>query len=94
MKYQTASYIRSFICALSLESGAVSINCACVQRKDNEDEWEVYLFSPVECWHTTQDLYVLAKAITTLVPTLVITSRKYDSGHLKGERMLDSIVIW
>lgn len=94
MKYRTADYVRSFIYALSIENGDKSFNCAILPRVDNEEEWEVYLFDKDECWHTTQDLYVLAKAIISLVPSLVITSRRYDAGTRKGEKYIDAIVIW
>lgn len=94
MKYRTADYLRSFIAALSIENSEKSFSCAIKPREDDEEEWEVYLYDTAECWHTTQDLYVLAKAIISLVPTLVITSRKYDAGTRNGERYIDSIVIW
>ncbi len=94
MKYRTADYVRSFIYALSIECGDKSFSCACLPRVGDEQEWEVYLFDKEESWHTTQDLYVLAKAITSLVPTLVITSRRYDAGTRKGDRVLDAIVLW
>ena len=94
MKYRTADYLRSFIYALSLENGERSFSCALLQRDDNSDEWMVYLYDRDECWNTTQDLYVLAKAIISLVPTLVVTSGVYDAGTRKGDRLLDAIVIW
>lgn len=94
MKYNTADYLRSFIDALSNENGAKSFSCALLPRDDYRDEWMVYLYDTDECWHTTQDLYVLAKAIISLVPTLVVTSGVYDAGTRKGDRLLDAIVIW
>lgn len=94
MKYRTADYLRSFIAALSLENGERSFSCALMQRDDYNDEWMVYLYDMDEYWHTTQDLYVLAKAIISLVPTLVVTSGVYDAGTRKGDRLLDAIVIW
>ena len=86
--------MRSFIAALSLETGEKSFSCALLPRVDNLDEWMVYLYDTDESWHTTQDLYVLAKAIISLVPSLIITSGVYDAGTRKGDRLLDAIVIW
>lgn len=94
MKYKTADYVRSFIVALSIENGEKSFSCALLPRDDYRDEWMVYLYDTDECWHTTQDLYVLAKAIISLVPTLIVTSGVYDAGIRKGDRLLDAIVMW
>ena len=94
MKYRTADYLRSFIAALSIEYGEKSFSCALLPRDDNREEWMVYLYDTDESWHTTQDLYVLAKAMISLVPTLIVTSGVYDAGTRKGDRHLDAIVIW
>lgn len=94
MKYRTADYLRSFIVALSIEDGEKSFSCALLPRDDYRDEWMVYLYDTHENWHTTHDLYVLAMALTSLVPTLVITSGVYDGGTRKGDRLYDAIVIW
>lgn len=45
MKYQTASYIRSLIDALMIENGEGSLQCACVDTRDESLGWKVCLFS-------------------------------------------------
>lgn len=93
MNYKTASYIRSFVLALSVESGFPSICAACRNRSDNTEEWEVCLFSRLDVAADYLNYVVLAKAICGLAPSLCFYDGQYDSGvHEKD--LHQAIVIW
>lgn len=93
MKYQTADYIRSFVCALSCEGNNNSLGVACRERGCNCDEWEVCLYSKITGGSEIFDFVILAKAICGLVPTLIMYRGRYNMATY-GEDLVDAIVIW
>lgn len=93
MKYQTASYIRSMIYALSCESNHSTIQCACVERPDHVDEWQVFMYSTDERWKEYLDLVVLAEALLKFLPSCTIYTSRYNSAP-HGEEYHDAIVLW
>lgn len=93
MKYNTASYIKSCVLALSLESGCSSICAECRHRSDFVEEWEVILFSRLDVAADFFNYVVLAKAICSLAPSLCFYEGQYDSG-VYGEDLHQAIVIW
>lgn len=94
MKYQTADYIRSMIYALSIEAKNDDLSCSCIARSDNTGEWECHLYSRDEYWATYNHLVMLAINICMLVPSLTYYPGRCDIGHLKDEKVVDSVVIW
>lgn len=93
MKYQTASYIRSMIYALSCESNHCTIECACVERPDHVDEWQVFLFSKSDMWKEYLDLVVLAQALLKFLPSCTIYTTQYNAAT-HGEEYHDAVVLW
>lgn len=93
MKYQTASYIRSMIYALACESNHSYIECACVERPDHVDEWQVFLYSKSEFWKEYLDLVVLAQALLKFLPSCTIYTSRYNSAP-HGEEYHDAVVLW
>lgn len=93
MKYQTADYIRSFVYALSCESGNDSLGVACRERGHNSDEWEVCLYSKITGESELFEFVLLAKAICGLVPTLVMYGGLYNKATY-GEDLVDAVIIW
>lgn len=93
MRYQTADYIRSFVMALSVEGHDINVGCACVQRNNPKDEWEVHLFDRNDTTAHFLDYVVLAKAITAVCPCLTIYEGRYNFA-LHGVDYVPSIVIW
>lgn len=94
MKYQTADYIRSMVYAMSIEAKNDDLGCSCIVRPDNSGEWECHLYSKDEFWNTENLLVMLAINICMLVPTLTYFHGRCDIGRLKGEKVVDSVVIW
>lgn len=93
MKYQTVSYIRSMVQALSVESHSYTLYAACRERVDHNDEWEVLLFSKHELWKEYLDLVVLAQALLKFLPHCTIYTTRYNSAP-QGEEYHDAIVLW
>lgn len=93
MKYKTADWIRSFVYALSCESGNDGLCAACRQRADYADEWEVCLFSRHDCRAEYFDFVCLAKTICSMVPSLTMYDGLYNSATY-GEHWEDAIIIW
>lgn len=93
MKYQTASYIRSMVQALAVESNSITLYSACRERVNHADEWEVVLFSKDELWKEYLDLVVLAQALLKFLPCSTIYTTRYNSAPY-GEDFHDAIVLW
>ena len=93
MKYQTASYIRSMVYALACESNHFHIECACVERPDHVDEWQVFLYSRADDEKEYLNLVVLANALLKFLPSSVWFTRRYNSAP-HGEEYHDAIVLW
>lgn len=93
MKYQTASYIRSMVQALAIESNKNTLYAACRERVDVNDDWEVLLFSKHELWKEYLDLVVLAQALLKLLPHCTIYTTRYNAAT-HGEKYYDTIVLW
>ena len=94
MNYKTADYIRSMIIAMSIEAQDDDFGCSCIERADFSDDWECHLYSKSGIW-ATQNLFVmLAINICMLVPTLTYYPGRCDIGRLKGDQVVDSVVIW
>lgn len=93
MKYQTASYIRSCVDAISVEGGFLSVCAACRRRSDNVDEWEVALFSRLDVAADFFNYVLLAKAICGLAPSLTFYQGQYNSA-VYGEDIHQAIIIW
>ena len=93
MKYQTASYIRSMVQALAVESHSITLYSACRERVNHADEWEVVLFSKGELWKEYLDLVVLAQALLKFLPHCTIYTTRYNSAP-HGEEYHDAIVLW
>lgn len=93
MKYKTADYIRSMLIALTLENGNDDYVAACRQRVDGDDVWEVCLFTRFDNRAEYLSLFILAKAICEIVPTLVIYEGSYNYATY-GEVYRDAIIIW
>lgn len=93
MKYQTASYIRSMLQALAVESANYTVHTICRERYDNTDEWEVLFFSECELWKEYLDLVVLAEALQKFLPHCTIYTTSYNSAT-HGEEYHDAIVLW
>lgn len=94
MKYQTAAYLRSFVMALSVEAHNDDLCCALVQRPDVTEHWECHFFSRNGLKVTDMHFALLVHVILQFAPTLTWYNGKYDGGHLKGEKIYDSLVIW
>lgn len=94
MKYQTANCIRSLVLALSVEARNNDLCCALVQRSDMTNHWECHFYSRYCLQVTDMHFVLLVNAILQIVPTLTWYYGKYDGGHLKGEKIFDSLVIW
>ena len=93
MKYQTASYIRSMIYALSCESNHSYIECACVERPDHVDEWQVFLYSRADIEKEYLNLIVLADALLKFLPCCTWYTARYNRSP-KGEEYHDAVVLW
>lgn len=94
MKYQTASYLRSCVLALSVEACNDDLCCALVQRPDLNEQWECHFFSKHGLKATDMLFVLLVNAILQIVPTLTWYYGKYDGGRMKGDKIVDSLVIW
>lgn len=94
MKYQTANYIRSMVYAMSIEAKDDDLGCSCIVRSDNSDEWECHLYSKSQFWATQNHFVMLAINICMLVPSLTYYQGRCDIGRLKGEKVVESVVIW
>lgn len=94
MKYQTANYVRSLICALSVEGHNDDIGCSCIQRVDDQDQWECHLYSIHGFANDMDHLLLLALSMVYLCPNLIYYKGRCDIGRLKGENIVDSIVLW
>ena len=93
MKYETAYNIKSCVLALSTEYEYASICAAIRHRSDNDEEWEVCLYSLKDVEDIFYHFIVLADAICWLVPSLVFYDGQYDSG-VYGEDSHRSVIIW
>lgn len=93
MKYRTADYIRSFVYALSCESGCAGLGVACRERVPNSDEWEVCFYSREGRSSVLCDFIVLAKGICNLVPTFTMYRGQFNSATY-GENFVEAIIIW
>lgn len=93
MKYQTASYIRSMVQAMAVESANYTVYAACRERVDDTTEWELILFSKSEFWKEYLDLIVLAQALLKFLPACTIYTTRYNSAP-HGEEYHDAIVLW
>lgn len=94
MKYQTADYIRSMVYAMSIEANDEDLGCSCIERPDYSGEWECHLYSKSEFWATQNHFVMLAINICMLVPSLTYYQGRCDIGRLKGEKVVESVVIW
>lgn len=94
MTYKTADFIRSMIYALSIEAKNDDLGCSCIERSDNTGEWECHLYSRDEFWATYNHLVMLAINLCMLVPSLTYYQGHCDIGRLKGEKVVESVVIW
>ena len=94
MTYKTASYIRSMILAISIEAKNEDLGCSCIERPDNTNEWECHLYSRDEFYETYNHLVMLAINICMLSPNLAYFKGHCDIGRLKGEKVVESVVIW
>lgn len=93
MKYQTASYIRSLLQALAVETCNYTLYSACRERVDHNDEWEIVMFSKSEIWKEYLNLVVLAEALLKFLPHCTIYTTRYNSASY-GEEYHDAIVLW
>lgn len=93
MKYDTASYIRSMVQAMAVESCNYNVCAACRERVDNTEEWEVILFSISEFWKEYLDLVVLAEALLKFLPHCTIYTTRINSNP-HGEEYHDAVVLW
>ena len=94
MTYKSAVFIRSFVYAISIEAKNDDLGCSCVERPDCSGEWECHLYSKLEFWATQNHFVMLAINICMLVPSLTYYQGRCDIGRLKGEKVVDSVVIW
>lgn len=93
MNYNTASYIKCCVLALSIESGFPSICAACRHRPDSAEEWEVCLYSRLDVAADFFNFVILAKAICGLAPSLTFYEGQFDSGVM-GIELHHSVIIW
>lgn len=92
MKYQTASYIRSLIDALMIESGEGSLQCACVNTHDDDLEWKVCLFSRNDDRHELMRAYTFAVSLKAVCPGLACMLGSYDRS-VYGTDIQEAVII-
>lgn len=92
MKYQTASYIRSLIDALMIESSEGSLQCACVDTHDEELQWKVCLFSRNRDHVELMRAYTFAFSLKAVCPNMALMLGSYDRS-VYGTDIQEAIII-